>query len=308
MVRALPSDRVDGHPRLTDSPTLLSGLIPQVEADRVRELESVKKEVGVTRANCKARGAIIGAKHSMYVVPVLHAVATRELSHLSRLSDPQERAAALVAAASVGLTAGLEVLLSLGTDGEANGTADTFDESTLEAALVAAACGGHVAALKLLLSHAPPPESAVQEGFLRACSGGQCDAAALLLDAGAPIEARNGSGMTGLILAASCGANELCEMLIERGAEINATSKSYWTAIVWASDRQQVSSVAFLMEKGAIIYGAMNWARDQAIIDMLTARGCYKGDTCKVNIESHRITLRKDRTPFRGSDNSESSG
>ena len=111
MVRALPSDRVDGHPRLTDSPTLLSGLIPQVEADRVRELESVKKEVGGTRANCKARGAIIGAKHSMYVVPVLHAVATRELSHLSRLSDPQERAAALVAAASVGLTAGLEVCM-----------------------------------------------------------------------------------------------------------------------------------------------------------------------------------------------------
>ena len=84
-----------------------------MEADRARELASVQKEVGIVRANCKARGAIIGAKHAMRVVPVLHAAATRQLAHLSRLADPAERAAALVASASVGLTGGLEVCCRL---------------------------------------------------------------------------------------------------------------------------------------------------------------------------------------------------
>jgi hypothetical protein len=53
--------------------------VASVEADRVRELGHVKEQVGVIPANCKAKGAIVAANHTMGVVPVLHATATRSL-------------------------------------------------------------------------------------------------------------------------------------------------------------------------------------------------------------------------------------
>jgi len=266
--------------------------IASVEADRVRELGGVHAGVGVVRANGKARGAIVGAKHAMGVVPVLHAAATRNLEPLSSLRDPVERAGALIGASAVGLTAGVQVLLERGLDGELNGDQDAFSTQTRDAALVAAACGGHVGALRLLLGQAPAPEPrAVEAAFLRACGAGQPDTVGLLLDAGAPLEARDSSNWTGLILGALCGSTDLCELLLQRGALINAADHNKWTAIIWAADRQQEAAVRFFIDRGAIIQGAMWWARKPEIVEMLTAVGGVKGDQGKLTMREGVVFL-----------------
>ena len=65
--------------------------VASVEADRVRELGHVKEQVGVIPANCKAKGAIVAANHTMGVVPVLHATATRSLAPIRALDRRLQR-------------------------------------------------------------------------------------------------------------------------------------------------------------------------------------------------------------------------
>jgi hypothetical protein len=185
-----------------------------------------------------------------------------------------------------------QALLSLGTDGESNGAADPFPTRALDTALETAACGGHVPTLRLFLSQDPPPlPPAVESAFLKACGAGQRETVSVLLDAGAPIEARDGRGWTGLILAGLCGSTELCELLLDRGAQIDAADANMWTAVVWAADRQQAATVEFLLERGALRHGAMRWARDPAIVRMLTERGGYKGDQDKLGMRDGVVYL-----------------
>ena len=84
--------------------------VASVEADRVRELGHVKEQVGVIPANCKAKGAIVAANHTMGVVPVLHATATRSLDPIRALDA--QHGPALLASAAIGLVEGVELLLA----------------------------------------------------------------------------------------------------------------------------------------------------------------------------------------------------
>ena len=84
--------------------------VASVEADRVRELGHVKEQVGVIPANCKAKGAIVAANHTMGVVPVLHATATRSLDPIRALDA--QHGPALLASAAIGLVESVELLLA----------------------------------------------------------------------------------------------------------------------------------------------------------------------------------------------------
>lgn len=84
--------------------------------------------------------------------------------------------------------------------------------------------------------------------------GIQPDAAALLLDRGADIEARGGSGMTPLHLAAQRRRNgPVVQLLIERGANVNARDDQGRTPLHFAVDRNAdwLTTIEALLNNGA---------------------------------------------------------
>lgn len=159
--------------------------VASVEADRVRELGHVKEQVGVVPANCKAKGAIVAANHTMSVVPVLHATATRSLDPLRALDVQHEPA--LLASAAIGLVEGVELLLAQGTVG-------AKDETVGKALKLSSAAGHPKVVLKILDYMGVHGSSTLtqtsESAFLEACQGGHASVAQVFLDRGINIELR----------------------------------------------------------------------------------------------------------------------
>lgn len=114
-------------------------------------------------------------------------------------------------------------------------------------ALHGAASHGHLAMMDLLIergaslvrlsteTHQPP--------LHWACGQLQTDAARKLLDAGAPVDARDGDGWTALMVAAHWDPRGLAtlKVVLEAGADPNAQSKDGWTALLLATAPEMIA-------------------------------------------------------------------
>lgn len=87
---------------------------------------------------------------------------------------------------------------------------------------------------------------------MAAAEAGRLEAAKLLLDRGADINARNLNGQTALMHASFNGYPEMVQLLLEKGADVNATAESGATAWDHASSVGQVRIVEILEAYGAI--------------------------------------------------------
>ena len=74
---------------------------------------------------------------------------------------------------------------------------------------------------------------------------------ALLLDAGAEVNARDRSGRTPLHGVCALGKKELAELLVARGAEVNARDFSGWTPLGFACFRRHEDVIEFLSRHAA---------------------------------------------------------
>lgn len=72
-----------------------------------------------------------------------------------------------------------------------------------------------------------------------------------LLEAGAAIDARNGTSETALLLAARAGNNEVVRLLVEHHAAVNAADNLQHTALYYAGERGFTEIVELLLTAGA---------------------------------------------------------
>jgi len=84
-----------------------------------------------------------------------------------------------------------------------------------------------------------------------ACHHGRLDAARLLLDEGANIEAKHASGFTPLISASQMGHLEVVRELIARGASVDARANNGDTPLMVASEMGHAAVARELLARGA---------------------------------------------------------
>jgi ankyrin repeat protein len=75
--------------------------------------------------------------------------------------------------------------------------------------------------------------------------------ALLLLQRGAPIDARNERGETPLLLAAAHGSTEVVHLLLAKGADVNTADVGGETPLMWAAANDDVEMVRALLKRGA---------------------------------------------------------
>jgi ankyrin repeat protein len=75
-----------------------------------------------------------------------------------------------------------------------------------------------------------------RQALLKACALGKNDTVQMLLNSGVPVDTRDDSGNTVLMLAAGMGRLEIVRALLAAGANPAATSEQGVTALSWAYD------------------------------------------------------------------------
>jgi len=169
----------------------------------------------------------------------------------------------------------VELLLTRGADPQAT----DFSGAT---ALEEAVRNRRTAVIELLLKEAEECQSGgpARRGGLK----GQADLIAVLLDQGAPVNARTKSGSTALHEAALKGHAAVVKILLERGADCRARNGSGATPLHDAALGGHAEIAALLLAKGAEInardsessatplYQAAAWGR-AAVVELLLGRG-----------------------------------
>lgn len=84
-----------------------------------------------------------------------------------------------------------------------------------------------------------------------ACRAGNGDLVRLLLDAGASVDARSRAGTTALMAAASYGEPQTVILLLDRGADPNVVAMDGRTALEWARAQGWDDVVAILSDRQA---------------------------------------------------------
>jgi ankyrin repeat protein len=80
---------------------------------------------------------------------------------------------------------------------------------------------------------------------------GHAEAATLLLDDGADINARNTAGMTALHLAAKQGFSDIVKVLLSHKPDLNIKDSRGWTPLDWAEKSHHDEIASLLLENGA---------------------------------------------------------
>jgi cytohesin len=138
-----------------------------------------------------------------------------------------------------------------------------------EKTLVEAVENGDVEQLKLLISKGADVDAKVKAEVVRsdgdafyvegwtllhlAAMEGHADIAAILINKGADIHARNEDwfGATPLLCAARLGHADVAELLIDAGADINMHAKYFQTPLDYAASQGHLDVVELLISKGA---------------------------------------------------------
>src|SRR5262245_17024121 len=121
--------------------------------------------------------------------------------------------------------------------------------------LLAAAAQGNLGRMTELLGGVDVDarlESGGETALHRAASRGHLQAARLLLDRGAKVDAADGEGVTPLVLAAYRGHTDVVKLLLERGAYVNAQERrNGLSSLSHAVGRGDKELVAVLVAHGA---------------------------------------------------------
>lgn len=167
---------------------------------------------------------------------------------------------------------------------------------------------GDTAEVKTLLSKQPDLVNAKNEKgstpLHLASFKGHLEAAKLLLEKGADIEAVNGGGFTPLQLAAYGGHRDVVEFLIDKGSNINAINKQTgMTALDFAFMREmqarKLDIATFLIEKGAEFDVNKKNQSGYTLLDMAIVFGYTEAVEYLLGFGADISTLRKDgRTPL----------
>jgi serine/threonine-protein phosphatase 6 regulatory ankyrin repeat subunit B len=155
-----------------------------------------------------------------------------------------------------------------------------------ETALLEATKGGHggiVAALgkadacdpdldrthaRWKVANSPHPFSEAE--LLRLVHHGKKDWVELFLKAGMPVEARDDSLNTALLLAAGAGERPLLELLLAHGAAINARNYQGDTALIVAARRGNRLAVDLFLQQEGLDVNARNVAGETALLEAAT--------------------------------------
>lgn len=139
--------------------------------------------------------------------------------------------------------------------------------------------------LRTLLKSGADPNYGNQRALQRVCSfpNANQDSVHLLLEHGADVNGRHGSGQTPLMTAAWYGSVNIVKLLLERGADINAQSSDIMRPTALAAtfvSRQKLAMVRLLLENGADVNEfssrALNFASgrgDDAMVQLLLKYG-----------------------------------
>ncbi|KAA0150244.1 hypothetical protein FNF31_07052 [Cafeteria roenbergensis] len=110
-------------------------------------------------------------------------------------------------------------------------------------------------ASKLLHAGAPTDWTNNSAGGLTAlavaASAGHTHAAALLLDRGADLEAKDEDGWTALLAAAIQGHRDTVELLLDSGADLEAKDRDGWTALMQVAAEGHKDTLVLLLDRGA---------------------------------------------------------
>jgi ankyrin repeat protein len=120
--------------------------------------------------------------------------------------------------------------------------------------LVLAAANGNAAIAERLLAAGADPATSLngETVLMTAARSGSVDTAALLVDRGAEINAKESwRGQSALMWAAAEGHVDVVRMLIRRGANIHDRSKVGFTALLFAARQGQIDTAMALLDAGA---------------------------------------------------------
>jgi ankyrin repeat protein/beta-lactamase regulating signal transducer with metallopeptidase domain len=160
----------------------------------------------------------------------------------------EEGSTGLMQAATNGQTETVQSLLAAGAN-------PNLTNKNKSSALMLAAYKGDVPTMKVLIAGGADVNLVGSNGetaLIWAAAYGQRDAAVLLLDNKASIEAKGtGTARTALIAAACGGHFDAARTLVDRGADANASSSQ--TALGCAAQRGNAEAIQFLLDKGADI-------------------------------------------------------
>lgn len=87
--------------------------------------------------------------------------------------------------------------------------------------------------------------------FLAAAGSGDTAALSRLLDAGQPVDTRDGNGRTALLLATRANQKEAARLLIERGADVNAKDNIADTPYLYAGAEGRTEILRLVLAAGA---------------------------------------------------------
>ncbi|MCC7123890.1 MAG: ankyrin repeat domain-containing protein [Acidobacteria bacterium] len=230
-----------------------------------------------------AAGARVDAPNDLGVTPLLLAAGNGNASIAAALlaagANPNAASAAgvtpLMAAARVGAVDVATALLAKGA------AVNAVEQGRSQSALMWAASRRHPAMVRLLLAHgadvhartavrpltvmldqgprrivktsrqdAHRVESGGSSALHFAAQAGDVESAAMLLDAGAAIDAPSADGRSPLVLAVFDGQPTVARLLIARGANVNAAGAGY-TALHAAVLRGDMDTVRALLDAGA---------------------------------------------------------
>ena len=133
------------------------------EVDRTRIIGEIEQGVGIERLNILARGAIIGAEHSMTQRELLAAVMGNE-APLAEVREREKLNLALRAAAAGGFLRPLRLLLARQDELDVD---TTIGSSRRYTPLMEAAAGGHAAAIEMLVAADADVHARVYMSFSR---------------------------------------------------------------------------------------------------------------------------------------------
>jgi ankyrin repeat protein len=156
----------------------------------------------------------------------------------------------LMYAAALGSPESMRLLLDAGADPN---TANVFAATPLMW------CAGDVAKVRLLLSKDARVDARSQLGrtplLISAAYDGATEAARLLVEKGADVNARDKSGMSVLEQAAFSNHIELVRLLLAKGADVNTADQSGFTALMAAANNgdRNAELVKLLLQHGAAV-------------------------------------------------------
>jgi ankyrin repeat protein len=166
---------------------------------------------------------------------------------------------------------------------------DVLDARGLEIDIFAAAALGRLDRVQDLLAQNPNlVHSYSADGWTPlhlAAHFGRCDAATLLLDAGADVSTCSANSMQNQPLHAALAgrSREVAALLLDAGAEVNARQQHGFTALHAAAQNGDLASAVLLLERGANPFAetdgretALDYAikgGHDAVADLLRARG-----------------------------------